>query len=114
MRLEPQAVDRLEALVREALPGAEADSLIALVRDRNYRIVFGIVTRRDPAAGSLNLPLFSRISLMRSMKALRLMDVQGNVIFIADRLAAAEGRKKKRNKKEAAAESQPVEGEAAG
>ncbi|MER8370440.1 DUF6119 family protein [Mesorhizobium sp. M1378] len=113
MRLEPQAVDRLEALVREALPDAEADSLIALVRDRNYRIIFGIVTRKDPAAGSLNLPLFSRISLMRSMKALRLMDVQGNVIFIADQLAAAKGRKKKRKKKEAAAEAQPVEGEAA-
>jgi len=113
MRLEPQAVDRLEALIREALPRADADTLMALIQDRNYRIVFGIVTRKDPAARSLNLPLFSRISLMRSMKALRLMDVQGNVIFIADQVAAAEGRKKKRKKKEAATESQPLEAEAA-
>lgn len=113
MRLEPQAVDRLEALVREALSGADAGTLMALIQDRNYRIVFGIVTRKDPAAKSLNLPLFSRISLMRSMKALRLMDVQGNVIFIADQVAGSEGRKKKRKKKEAVSETQQLEVEAA-
>lgn len=112
MRLEPQAVDRLEALMREALPGPDADALAALVRDRNYRIVFSIVTRKDPAARALNLPLFSRISLMRSMKALQLMDVQGNVIFIADRVAAAAGWKKTR-KQRAPVETQPAEAEAA-
>jgi uncharacterized protein (TIGR04141 family) len=70
------------------------------VRDRKCRIVFGIVTRKDPAGRSLNLPLFSRISLMRGMKALQLMDVPGRVIFIADQVVAAEGRKKKRKKKD--------------
>ncbi|MFC3074606.1 DUF6119 family protein [Shinella pollutisoli] len=86
---------------------------MALIQHRNYRIVFGIVTRNDPGARSLNLPLFSRISFMHSMKALRLMDVQGNEILIADQVAAAEGRKKKRRMKEAAVEAQPVEVEAA-
>jgi hypothetical protein len=43
---------------------------------------------------SLNLPLFSRISLMRGMKALQLMDVPASVIFIADQAVAAEGRKR--------------------
>ena len=94
MRLESEAVDRLEALIRGAMPDAGADALVSLIRARQYRIVFGIVTRKDPAARCLNLPLFSRISLMRSMKALRLMDVQGNVIFIADAVAASAGRKK--------------------
>jgi hypothetical protein len=47
-------------------------------------------SRWQPLARSLNLPLFSRISLMRIMKAMRLMDVDGNVIFIADQAAAAQ------------------------
>ncbi|MND43459.1 hypothetical protein D3C80_342540 [compost metagenome] len=110
MRLEPQAVDKLEALVRDLMAGGDPDSLVALVRDRKYRIVFGIVTRKDPAGRSLNLPLFSRISLMRGMKALQLMDVPGSVIFIADQAIAAEGRKKKRKKKAVADE--PLEGTA--
>ncbi len=108
MRLEPQAVDKLETLVRDLMAGGDPDSLVALVRDRKYRIVFGIVTRKDPAGKSLNLPLFSRISLMRGMKALQLMDVPGSVIFIADQAVAAEGRKKKRKKKAVADE--PLEG----
>jgi uncharacterized protein (TIGR04141 family) len=104
MRLEPQAVDKLEVLIREVLTGGDPDALVALVRDRKYRIVFGIVTRKDPTGRSLNLPLFSRISLMRSMKALQLMDVPASVMFIADQVAAAEGRKKKRKKKAEAVE----------
>lgn len=100
MRLEPQAVDKLEALIREVLADGDADAMVTLVRDRKSRIVFGIVTRKDPAGRSLNLPLFSRISLMRGMKALQLMDVPGRVIFIADQVVAAEGRKKKRKQKD--------------
>jgi uncharacterized protein (TIGR04141 family) len=101
MRLEPQAVDRLEVLIRDALAGGDPDALVALVRERKYRVVFGIVTRKDPAARSANLPLFSRISLMRGMKALQLMDVPASTIFISDQAAAAAGRKKKRKKKDA-------------
>jgi uncharacterized protein (TIGR04141 family) len=102
MRLEPPALDKLERLVRNLLVGGDPDALVGLVRDRRYRVVFGIVTRKDPAGRSLNLPLFSRISLMRGMKALQLMNVQGTVIFIADHSVAADGRKKRRKKKDAA------------
>ncbi|CDZ51208.1 DUF6119 family protein [Neorhizobium galegae] len=107
MRLEPQAVDKVEALVRGLMTGGDLDALVALVRERKYCIVFGIVTRKDPTRNSLNLPLFSRISLMRGMKALQLMDVQGNIIFITDQAVPGEGRKKKRKKKEVL--EQPIE-----
>lgn len=83
------------------------------IRDRKYRIVFGIVTRKDPAGKSLNLPLFSRISLMRAMKALQLMDVKASVIFIEDQTVGADGRKKKRKKKDVAEESHDAQAEAA-
>jgi len=113
MRLEPQAVNKLEALIREVVAGGDPDALVALIRDRKYRIVFGIVTRKDPARRSLNLPLFSRISLMRGMRALQLMDVPGRVIFIADQVVAAKGRKKKRKKKDVPAEAQQTAADAA-
>ncbi|MBC7285752.1 TIGR04141 family sporadically distributed protein, partial [Hoeflea sp.] len=112
LRLETQAVDKLEVLIREVLQGDDADALVTLIRKREYRIVFGIVTRKDPAGRSLNLPLFSRISLMRGMKALQLMDVPGYVIFIADQVAAAQGRKKKRKRKVVPAEAQQAVAEA--
>lgn len=112
MLLEPQAVDKLEALVRNLLVGGDPDALVALVRGRKYRVVFGIVTRKDPTCRSLNLPLFSRISLMRGMKALQLMDVPGSVVFIADQAVAADGRKKKRKKKVVADEMQGMEAKA--
>lgn len=63
------------------LADGDADAMVTLVRDRKCRIVFGIVTRKDPAGRSLNLPLFSRVSLMRGMKALQLMDVPDQVGF---------------------------------
>lgn len=105
LKLEPQAIDKLEALLREEVDNDSTDALLKRIRDRNYRIVFGVVTKKKPEGRSLNLPLFSRISLMRNMKALQLMDVEGNVIFIKDEQAARIGRKKKRKKKE----SLPVE-----
>ena len=113
MRLEPQSVDKLEVLIHNLLAGGDPDALLALVRNRVYRVVFGIVTRKDPAGRSLNLPLFSRISLMRAMQALQLMDVPGSVIFIADQSIAADGRKKKRKKKDAVEVSQEVPAQAA-
>lgn len=107
IRLDPQAVDKLDALIRESPSEQDAAAIIELVRNRSYRVVFGIVTRKDPRVRSLNLPLFSRISLMRNMKALRLMDVNGNVIFIADQAAAAQGRKKGRKKRGLPAAAMP-------
>jgi uncharacterized protein (TIGR04141 family) len=98
MRLEPEAVDRLEALIRES-GNADSDALVGLVRGRNYQIVFGIVTRKDPGGRSDNLPLFSRISLMRAMKTFHLMDVPASVVFVADATAGAEGRKKRRKRR---------------
>lgn len=102
IRLESQALDKLEALIRDRADENQQDALVALIRDGHCRIVFGIVTRKDPAGLSQNLPLFSRISLMRAMKALHLMNVPGRVIFIADETASGDGKKKKRKKKPAA------------
>jgi uncharacterized protein (TIGR04141 family) len=107
MRLEELAVDKLEALIRDSDAEGIGNQLVALIRDRKYRVVFGIVTRKDPADRSQNLPLFSRISLMRGIKTLHLMDVPGTVIFVSDQTAAGQGKKKKRKKKAVAVAAVP-------
>lgn len=103
LRLDVQALDRLEVLLQAAVAPEPSAALIGQVRGRNYGIVFGIVTRKDSAQRSLNLPLFSRISLMRSMKSLQLMDVRGHVMFIPDSTVATAGKKKPRKPRAAPA-----------
>jgi uncharacterized protein (TIGR04141 family) len=98
LRLEPVAVERLEALIRQS-GGGDPETLVGLVRERNYQVVFGIVTRKDPDGRSGNLPLFSRISLMRVMRSLQSMGVPARVIFVQDGTAVGEGRKKRRKKR---------------
>ncbi len=51
--LDPQAVDRLDILIRESLSEQDAAAMMELVRNRKYRVDFGIVTRKDPLVRSL-------------------------------------------------------------
>jgi hypothetical protein len=77
---------------------------VTLIREQKCRVIFAIVTRKDAAGRSQNLPLFSRISLMRNMKSLQLMNMEVHYVFVEDRSGDAEGRKKKRKKRAAAGE----------
>ena len=99
IRLEQQALDRLIALVQELGADREPERLVALIEQRSYRLVYGIVTRKDAAGLSANLPLFSRISLMRSLKEFQLMGVPASVMFIRDSTVAAAPKKKPRKKR---------------
>ena len=49
-----------------------------------FKVTFGIITAKDKSKKSDNLPIFSRISLMRVMKQLELMGIQREVILIKD------------------------------
>lgn len=104
LRLEPAAQEKLEALIRDKTDEGYADELIARINEQNWRIVFAVVTPKDAAAKSLNLPLFSRISLMRSMKTLQLMNIPTDLVFVADQSEEKEGKKKKRRKRALPAE----------
>lgn len=109
LRLEAEALAKLDALVQDKLAAETAQALTDLVHAGKIRIVFGIVTRKNPAGLSLNLPLFSRISLMRALKSLHVRGVERGYMFIADESGDAGGRKKKRTKKEVvAAEVEPA------
>lgn len=97
LKMEEAAQTKLESLIDNA-PISEAAKVQfkAPLADQNYSVVFGIVTHKDKAGKSLNLPLFSRISLMRNLKLLQLMSIPAEYGFIDDQRQPKPGRKKKR------------------
>jgi uncharacterized protein (TIGR04141 family) len=96
LRSEPEAVQKLRALLRERA-GGTYDAMVAPLAEERHRVLFAIVTHRPKNRKSKNLPVFSRISLMRSMKAVRLMRVKANFGFIEDRaIAVTRERERKR------------------
>ena len=50
----------------------------------NKKVVYGIITHKDKNNKSLNLPLFSRISLDKTIDYLKLIKVEVSFGFIKD------------------------------
>jgi len=98
LKSEEGAPERLIALLTEKhKEGDDIDALTEPVRAGNYTVVFAIITWRDPNNRSLNLPLFSRISLARTVKVLhRLMNVPVSFGFVKDASVRAPARPKPR------------------
>ncbi len=84
IRLQSEARDKLKELIRGRLNGSHESDYIAPIDSENIEVVFGIVTSKDASRMSDNLPLFSRISLMRVFKELQLMKINTAVEFIPD------------------------------
>jgi uncharacterized protein (TIGR04141 family) len=106
LRVDEEASDRLGTLVVEALGAETGAQAMSLLMEGKCQIRFAIVTRKDPLQRSLNLPLFSRISLMRTLKALHIRGIGRGYTFVTDQSVEAEGKKKKRKKKSNAAEAE--------
>lgn len=96
LRSDTEAVEKLVELVRSGAAAGREDAMSSAIDPEKLKIVFGIITHKDHAAKSNNLPLFSRISLMRNLKALHLMRVPATYGFITDVSPARSGTKKKR------------------
>ena len=99
LKLEPQSVEKLNALIDGKASDAAKDGFKAPVNDGKFHVIFGIISHKDKAAKSDNLPLFSRISLMRVMRDLQTMSVKARYGFITDASPKKAGKKKKRKKK---------------
>ena len=100
LKLDTDAANRLKALIAEKASPHAAVGLVRPIDEQKYHVVFGIVTHKDKNRKSDNLPLFSRISLMRNMKTLQLMSVKASYGFIEDRALKTAGKKKKRKQKD--------------
>jgi uncharacterized protein (TIGR04141 family) len=101
IRLESQALENLKRLIRAKAIASKQREFLAPLNTANHGVVFAIVTHKDKSKKSRNLPLFSRISLMRNFKALQTMNVKASYGFVEDKRAKAAGKKKTRKKKAA-------------
>lgn len=81
------ALIQVEHESREKLKSLTNDPTISkLIEDKNFCVVFGIITKKNRENLSKNLPIFSRISLMRIMNTFKLMNIKSSVYFIEDKV----------------------------
>jgi uncharacterized protein (TIGR04141 family) len=99
LRGDAEAIRKLEALISKKSSAAKAIDFVAPLKDGKLKVIFGIITHKNQADKSLNLPLFSRISLMRCMKEMKIMGIEAEYCFIKDDSHPSVGRKKKRKPK---------------
>ena len=99
LRDDDTARANLKSLVTAKAPPARAAEFAAPIDADEFCVVYGIITHKDPAAKSLNLPLFSRISLMRVMKDFKRMGIPAVFGFVKDETVAKAGKKKHRKNK---------------
>ncbi len=105
LKSEPEARLKLAKLLAE---NAEGEALAALrepIEDLRFEVLYAIITTKDAANRSRNLPLFSRISLRRSLRSLEVMGVPASFGFVDDSYGRDNGRKKKRKPQTSKAKS---------
>lgn len=61
-----------------------AENFKAPIENQKIEVIFGIITAKDKEKKSKNLPIFSRISLVRTINSLRLMAIPCRIVFIKD------------------------------
>lgn len=101
LRLEPDSRQNLADLINE-LAGDLAGDYLALADAGSLSVKYAIITHKDIEKKSESLPLFSRISLMRNLRALRAMGFPTSCCYIEDASEKKDGKKKTRKKKETA------------
>lgn len=101
LRLDAAAMEKLKALLKEKAGNNSFDELTSPLDQDKLAVIFAIVTHKNKDNKSKNIPLFSRISLMRNMKSLQAGHIRGRFGFIEDRSPKGATKKKPRKKKAA-------------
>ena len=80
LRMELQARDKLKELVENNV------QICSLIDRDAFHVTYGIITKKGADSRSKNLPIFSRISLLRAITSLKLMGISCSVFYIYDRV----------------------------
>ncbi len=99
IKLDIGAKEKMKLLIRDKLLGRNIDDYVGAIDSARTKIVYAIITHKVETKKSDNLPLFSRISLKRCIKSLKLMSVEVAVCFVNDESQKKQGKKKKRKNK---------------
>jgi len=110
LKLEETCVAKLRELIGERVSEEAQTSFLGPLDGQKYRVVFGIVTHKERTKKSENLPLFSRVSLMRIARSLRLKNTECCFGFIEDRSEKKAGVPKRRKPRAVAVAGNQVAG----
>lgn len=92
--LEEASKTKLKQLVTDRIGNNQQEIFLKPFDQLDLRVVFGIITHKAPVNRSDNLPLFSKISLMRNMQRLDLMRIPCALTFVPDESPAKAGHTK--------------------
>ena len=84
MKLDEASQTKMVDLIKKNLNGNDETTYATPIKARQFKVTYVIATHKDGKKKSANLPLFSRISLMRCMKSLILMSVESTICFVND------------------------------
>lgn len=74
----------LAGLLESRIGDNSIDSYTKPIKEKKYEVIFGVITHKESHFRSKNLPIFSRISLMRAIVDMDVMDVPSFITFIRD------------------------------
>ncbi|MHC5308013.1 DUF6119 family protein [Bartonella sp. LJL80] len=94
IQLESVSRKKMKALVTSKLNGNDPKIFLAPLESFDFKVVFGIITHRNKDDKSDNLPLFSKISLMRNMQQLDVRKIPSSLVFIEDQSPKKHGHPK--------------------
>lgn len=75
--MEEESKEKLKTLVND-------NSFDNLIDKGEFSVTYGIITKKDRIGKSSKLPIFSRISLLRAVNSLKLMNITCSIYFIYD------------------------------
>lgn len=78
LRLKEEARTKLKELLHHQ------NEYVTAIDRQDFFVVYGIITTKDAANKSRNLPLFSQISLLRIIRELSVMKIGCSICFISD------------------------------
>jgi len=78
LRRNEEAVNKLKELIDDNV------EMLPFIEQGKYSISYGIITKNDKQRKSKSLPIFSRISLLRTANALKTMNIPVRIYFIYD------------------------------
>ena len=99
LRLDDYSRNRIKELIKEKdIAGKYNDHTEAIDNDK-LKVVYVIITQKKNDAKSLNLPLFSRISLKRCLNTFKIMKIDAQICFIENLSEKKPSKPKERKKK---------------
>lgn len=106
LKLEPESIQKLLDIIGSAVADDTIGAALSMpVNEQKFKVVFGIITHKDPSLKSNNFPLFSRMSLMRTVRWFMVAGTDCEYGFIKD---STDEKPKSKSRKKKGAAAQPA------